>query len=175
MSLNFHWPKKWYKLFTSSNVFCLQAWHFRNFQIRANLCSPCHYIFRTYTTKNLKETCTLQVLFIAVIMFTRHTLYSYVQPSDLTVNVHHKQPQQVMDFKLFLLAIYLLWDNFLIPEMTGIHANRTKKTPCQPQSMHSLGMPIAENTTLPQLRDFTLWTRCKWDLRSFGILRSVDW
>jgi len=38
--------KKWYELFTSCNVFCIQAWHFRSFQIRASLCSPCHYIFR---------------------------------------------------------------------------------------------------------------------------------
>jgi len=57
MSLNFHWSKKWYELFTSCNVFCMQAWHFRNFQIRPNLCSLCHYIFRAYTTKNFKETC----------------------------------------------------------------------------------------------------------------------
>jgi len=34
---------------------------------------------------------------------------------------------------------------------------------------------IAENVTLPQLRDFWLQTRCKWDLRSFGILCSVNW
>jgi len=70
----------------------------------------------------------------------------------------------------------MLWGNCLIPEMTSIHVNNTtKKTPCHPQSMHSLGMLIAENAPLPQLRDFTPRTRCKWDLRSFGILRSVDW
>ena len=45
---------KWYELFASCNVFCMQAWHFRNFQIRASLWSPCHYIFRAYTTKNLQ-------------------------------------------------------------------------------------------------------------------------
>jgi hypothetical protein len=49
----------------------------------------------------------------------------------LTVNVHHKQPQQVMDFSLFRLALYLLWDDFLISEITTIN-NATKKTPCQP-------------------------------------------
>jgi len=64
----------------------------------------------------------------------------------LTVNVHYKQPQQVMDFGLFLLALYLLWDNFLISEVTSIHVNSTtKKTPCRPQPVHSLGMLIAEN------------------------------
>jgi len=47
-----------------------------------------------------------------------------------TVKVHHKQPQQVMDFSLFIFALYLLWDNFLISEMTT--NNTTKKTPCQP-------------------------------------------
>jgi len=54
MSQNFYWSKKWYKLFTIFNVFCMQAGHFRNFQIRASLCSPCHYIFRAYTTKKLR-------------------------------------------------------------------------------------------------------------------------
>jgi len=34
----------------------------------------------------------------------------------LTVNVHHKQPAQVMDFSLLLLALCLLWDNLLKSE-----------------------------------------------------------
>jgi len=94
-----------------------------------------------------------------------HSMFSLLY---LTVNVHHKQPQQVMDFRLFLLALYLLWDNFLISEMTSIHMNNTtKKTPWQPQSVHSLGMLGAENTTLPQLHDFWLRTRCKWDMHFF--------
>ena len=72
----------------------------------------------------------------SVRMFTRHTLI--VQLSVLTVNVPHKQPQQVMDFSLFLLALFLLWDNYLISEMISIHVNiTTKTTPCQPQSVHS--------------------------------------
>jgi len=158
MSLNFHWSRKWYELFTSCNVFCMQALHFRNFQIRASLCCPCHYIFRAYTTTNLKETCSLQ------------------GPVHCFQNVHHKQPQQVMNFSLFLLALYQLWDNFLVSEMTGIDVNNTKNTPCQPQRVHCLGMLIYRKTlTLPQWRDFRLRTRCIWDLRSFGILRSVDW
>ena len=74
-----------------------------------------------------------------------------------------------MNFSLFLLALYLLWDNFLISEMTSIHVNNTtKKMPCQPQSVHSLGMLGAENATLPQLRDFWLQTRYKWDTRFLG-------
>jgi len=44
----------------STAIFYTQPWRFRSFQIRASLSSPCHYILRTYTTKNLKETCTLQ-------------------------------------------------------------------------------------------------------------------
>ena len=69
----------------------------------------------------------------------------------LTVNVYHKQPQQVMDLSLFLLALYLLWDNFRISAVTSIHVNNTTKiTPCQPQSVHSLLMLIAENVTLSQ-------------------------
>ena len=130
--------KKWYELFTSCNVFCMEDRQFRNFQIRASLSSPCHYIFRTYTAKNLKETCTLQ------------------DP------IH--------------CVLYLLWGKFPISEMTSMHGNNTtKKTPCQIQSVHSLGMLIAGNVTLPQLHEFRLRTRCKCELRSFGILRSVDW
>jgi len=65
-----------------------------------------------------------------------------------------------MDFSLFLLALYLLWDSFLISEVTSIHMNyTTKKTPCQPQSVHSVGMLIAENVK---------------HFRHFGILRSVS-
>ena len=112
-----------------------------------------------------------RVLFVTLRMFTRHKLD--ISLLFLTVNVHHKQPQQVMDFSLFLLALYLLWDNFLMSEVTSIHVNM--KTPCQPQSVHTLGMLIAENVTLLQLHDFRLWTRCKWDLRCFGILHSIDW
>jgi hypothetical protein len=56
----------------------------------------------------------------------------------LTVNVHHKQPQQVMDFSPFLLAVYLLWDNFVISAMTSMHVNNTtQKTPCQPACLSS--------------------------------------
>ena len=63
----------------------------------------------------------------------------------LTVNVHYKQPQQVVDFSLFLLALYLLWDNILVSEMTSIHVNSTTKKHPANLSVHSLGMPIAEN------------------------------
>ena len=68
--------KKWFELFTICNVFCMQAWQFRNFQIRASLCSPCHYIFRAHTTKKLKLATPshCRVLFVAVSMFTRRTL-----------------------------------------------------------------------------------------------------
>jgi len=54
-----------------------------------------------------------RVLFVAVRMFTRHTL-----------DVHHKQSQQVMDFSLFLLALYLSWGNFLNSEMTREQHNK---------------------------------------------------
>ena len=65
-------------------------------------------------------------------------------------------------FILFLLAFYQLWDNFLISETTSIHVNNTtKKTLCQPQSVHSLGLLIAENIRLPRLHDFRLRTWCK--------------
>ena len=82
-----------------------------------------------------------------------HSMFSL---QFLTVNVHHKRPLQVMDFGLFLLALYLLWNNYLIYKMTSTQVNTTKKTPCQPQSVHSLGMLIAENITLPQLHDCRL-------------------
>jgi len=87
-------------------------------------------------------------------MFTKHTVFGLL---FLTVKFHHNQPQQVMDFNLFLLALYLLWDNFLLSEMASIYmSNTTKKTPCQPQSVHSLVLLIAENITLPQLHDLRL-------------------
>ena len=80
-----------------------------------------------------------------------------------------------MEFSLFLLVLYLLWGKFPISEMTSMHGNNTaKKTPCQPLSVHSLGMLIAGNITLPQLHELRLRTQCKCELRSFGILRSVD-
>ena len=66
----------------------------------------------------------------------------------LTVNVHHQEPQQVMDLILLLLALYM--------------NDTTQKTPCQSQSVHCLGgRLIAENVTIPQLRDFRLLMWCK--------------
>jgi len=64
----------------------------------------------------------------SVRMFTCiHSMFSLL---FLTVKVHHKQ-QQVMDFSLFFLALYLSWHNFRISEMTSLHMNNTtKKTPC---------------------------------------------
>ena len=59
-----------------------------------------------------------------------------------------------------LISLYLQW-----PAHTW---TTTKKTPHQPQSVRSLAMLIAENATLPQLLDFWLQTRCKWDLRLWG-------
>jgi predicted membrane channel-forming protein YqfA (hemolysin III family) len=117
----------------------------------ASLCSPCHYVFRAYHNKEFERN-----------LIHLHTAGFCLSLSEcsvlfLTVKVHHKQPQHVMDFSLFLFALYLLWNNFLIYEMTTIHVNNTtKKTPCQPKSVHSLGMLIAENVTLPQWRDQTL-------------------
>ena len=47
--------------------------------------------------------------------------------------------------------IVLLWDNFVMSEITSIQVNNTtKKTPCHLQSVLSLGMLIAENLTLPR-------------------------
>ena len=64
---------------------------------------------------------------------------------------------------------------YLLQILTNIvSSNTTKNTPCQLQSMHSLRMLIAENITLPQLLHFRLWMWCKWDLRLFGMLCSVD-
>ena len=86
-----------------------------------------------------KKLAHCKVLFVAVRMFTKHTMFSLL---FLSVKFHHNQPQQVMDFDLFLLALYLLWNNFLISEMTSLHMNNTT-TPCQPQSVHSLVLLIA--------------------------------
>jgi len=69
-----------------------------------------------------------------------------------------------MDFSLFLLVLYLSRDNFLISEMTSIHVNNTtKKTPYQPQSVHSLCMLIAENVYTSMVARFqasnAVWMR----------------
>ena len=80
----------------------------------------------------------------------------------LTVSVHHQHPQQVMDFRLFFLVIYM--------------ENTTQKTPWQPQYVHCYGsMLIADNVTIPHLHDFRLWTWCERDLRfwNFTQLRLV--
>ncbi len=163
ISLNFHWYKKWYELFPSCNVFCMQAWHFRSFQIRASLCSPCHYIFRAYTTKNLKETCytcTLSECSLGI-----HLIFSLL---FLTVNVHHKQLQQVMDFRLFFLALYQLWDNFLISEQPAYKWTTQENT--LPTSVCAFSWHAdSRKVTLPQLCDFRHRMRCEWDLHSFEI------
>ena len=73
-----------------------------------------------------------------------HSVFSLL---FLTVNVHHKQPHQMVDFSLFILTLYLLWDNFLISEMTSIQVNNTK-TPCQPVCEFSWhGDSIQRNTS----------------------------
>jgi len=138
MSLHFHWSKQWYELFTSCNVFCMQAWDFRKFQIRAIISSK-------HTQQRIwKKLAHCRVLFVAVRMVTRHMLD--VQPSVLNCECSSETAPTCDGFQPFLLALYLLWDNFLISEMTTIHVNNTtKKTPCQAQSVHSLGMLIAEN------------------------------
>ena len=63
----------------------MQAWHFRNFQIRASLWSPCHYTFTAYTTKNLKETCYTCTLQCPIhrcqnvhLAYTRYSAYFFL-------------------------------------------------------------------------------------------------
>ena len=82
-----------------------------------------------------------------------HTAGSYLLLAECSLEIH-------LMFSLFLLALYLLWDDFLISEMTSIHM-KNMKTPSQPQPVHFLGMLIGENVTLPQLCDFRLRTQCK--------------
>ena len=125
MSLHFHWSKQWYELFTSCNVFCMQAWDFRKFQIRAIISSK-------HTQQRIwKKLAHCKVLFVAVRMVTRHTLILNCECSSETAPTCD-------EFQPFIIAVYLLWDNFLISEMTTIHVNNTtKKTPCQPQSEHT--------------------------------------
>ncbi len=89
-----------------------------------------------------------------------HTAGSYLLLAECSLEIH-------LMFSLFLLALYLLWDDFLISEMTSIQVNNMK-TPCQPQSVHLLGMLIVENVTLPHLCYFRIQTQCKWDLRFSG-------
>jgi len=94
MGLNFYWSKKWYELVTSCNVFCMQAWHFRNFQIRPSLCSLCHY--QSIHNKEFERN-----------LLHLHIAASCLSLSESSLGIHSM-------FSLFLLALYLLWDNFLI-------------------------------------------------------------
>jgi len=93
-----------------------------------------------------------RVLFIAVRMFTRQKLD--VQPSVLNCECSSQTASTSDNFSPFLFALYLLWDNFLLSEVTSIYVNATKITTCQPQSVHSLLVLITESATLPQLAWF---------------------
>ena len=66
--------------------------------------------------------------------FERNLLHMHTAGSYCCQNVHHKQPQQVIDFRLFLRALYLSWHNILISEVTSIHVNNTTKN-TQPTSV----------------------------------------
>ena len=128
MSINFHWlksgmscsPAVMYSVckptvqklpnqsqFMLSLPLCLQSIH--NNEFETNLL----HLHTRGSCSPLSE-CSLGI----------HSMFSLL---FLTVNVHHRQPQKVMDFSLFLLPLYLLWDNFLISEMTSIRMNNTTK------------------------------------------------
>ena len=76
IDLNFHWSKKWYKLFTSCNVFCMHSLHFRNFQIRANLCSPCD-CFQSIHNKEFERN-----------LLHLHTAWSCLSLSEYSLGIH---------------------------------------------------------------------------------------
>ena len=81
MSLNFHWPKKWYDLFTSCSVLCMQAW--RSETTKSEPVYPLFVIISSECKQQRiwKKLTYCRVLFYAVRMFTRHTLD--VQPPVL--------------------------------------------------------------------------------------------
>ena len=71
MSLNVHWSKKWCESLTRCNVFYVQAWHFRNFQIRASLCAVRAILSPEDTQQRIwKKLAHCRVLFITVRKFT---------------------------------------------------------------------------------------------------------
>jgi hypothetical protein len=66
--------KKWYELFTNCNVLCMPTWHSRNSQIRTNY-ALLAIISSQHTQQRIwKKLAHCRVLFVAVRMFTRHTL-----------------------------------------------------------------------------------------------------
>ena len=134
--LLFVWAKifigqKGYELFTSCNEFCIQALHFRNFQMRARLCSPA-IISSEHTQQRIWQKVATLAYCRVLLSLSECSLGIYLAfiLLFLTVNVHHKQSHQVMDFSLFRLPLYLSWDNFRISEMSSICENNTTKTPC---------------------------------------------
>jgi hypothetical protein len=150
---NFHWSKKWYEFFTTCIMYVYSVC--KPDISETSKSDPVYALFATISSEHTQQEFERNFLHLC-------TAVSCSLLSHCSLGIHSL-------FVLFLLALYLPWDYYLISEMTIIHVNNTaNKSICQPQSVHSLGMLIAENITLPQLRDFRLRTCCKWGLPSFG-------
>jgi len=123
MRLNFYLSKKWYELFASCNVYVCQP------DISATSKSePVYALLAIISSEHTQQRILKKLAPPAhcrLLFITRHTLD--VQPLFITSQTASTSE----DFSPFLPALYLLWDNFRISEMTSIHGNSKKKTPCR--------------------------------------------
>jgi hypothetical protein len=88
-----------------------------------------------------------------------HSVFSLLL---LNVNIH--QFQHVTDFTYPFLPFTccgIISDTWNVQHTHEQH----NKQNIRATSVQSLGMLIAESAMLPQLRDFRLWTRWKWNMR----------
>jgi hypothetical protein len=146
----------YFELFTSCNVFCMQAWHFWNFQFTLFLPLSSDYTQQGILNK-LATLAHCRVLFVLVRKLITKSLNKW------WISVYIFLPFTCRG----IIFVHPKWPAYM-------WTTQQRKCPAN-LSVHSLGMLIAENVTLPQLRDFRLWTQCKWDLCSFRIVCSIDW
>ena len=126
----------------------MQAWDFSNFQIRANLCSPCHYIFRAYTTKNLKETC-----------YTSSLSESSLGIHWSSNSVHHitNSLNKWWISAHFVLPFTCCGIVFVYLKMTSIHVNRTTKHPADGKKRNTTTVAWFQATNAVWMRFALVW------------------
>ena len=125
----------------------MQAWDFSNFQIRANLCSHCHYIFRAYTTKNLKETCYTSLLECSLGIH-----WSSMSVHHITNNLN-----KWWISAHFVLPFTCCGIVFVYLKMTSIHVNRTTKHPADGKKRNTTTVAWFQATNAVWMRFALVW------------------
>jgi hypothetical protein len=126
----------------------MQAWHSSNFQIRANLCSPCHYIFRAYTTKNLKETCYTSPL--SECSLGIHWSSTSVHHITNSFNKWWISAHFVLPFTCCRIV-------FVYLKMTSIHVNSTTKHPADSRKRNTSTVAWFQATDTVWMRFALVW------------------